>query len=441
MSNKIYHDVSQNLVQFASKSICESCQKSSETKNLSDRINFSEAKEEEKDCHYCYEEHIKCSAETLFNGRPSCKECKKKNFISFVSPIITGQKIMITQVVKNNNNQYNTLIASTSSSQKSPQKNRTISMFPSTINFNNQNMDYQEQPQSTSATHAKTFSLNNDEGFKTKLKTNLQHKKTNLQLIIDESDDGSDLGISLPQPFLSVKNSTAQKIFVNNNSTPRTNKDDENGKNTIIDYANVKRSQFRKLDIIPVDVLNTPTSSIHSGGDANESKKSDTPLSVRILEFRDPKLFNLLHKILSGEMTALKSNLIYSISKDKLGSKYFHFKCDGKAPIILALILQSGAIFGGFIYKTLDPKISEKKDEMAGLFYSVENNQIMFHKVSEKVVIYKKTGIVFGNPTMLEINFDTLNNINWNIDLKENSPTKKGLEWNKFIKDIIVLKL
>ena len=140
-------------------------------------------------------------------------------------------------------------------------------------------------------------------------------------------------------------------------------------------------------------------------------------------------------------MTTLKSNIIYSISKDKLGSQYFHFKCDGKAPIILALILQSGAIFGGFTYKALDPKISETKDEMAGLFYSVENNQIMFHKVNEKVVIYKKTGIVFGNPTMLEINFDTLNNINWNIDIKENSPGKKALEWNKFIKDIIVLKL
>ena len=442
LSNKIYHDIPLNQTKFSYKFICESCQKSSDTRNLSDRLDFSEAKEEEKDCHYCYEEHIKCSAETLFNGRPSCKECKKKNSISFMSPKITGQKIMITQVVKTN-----PLILSppASSYKKSSYHHRAISMFPSMIN--NQCINYQGA-QSTNANHTKTLSLKNDSGSntKTKLKLNPQYQMD------DCSDYSSDSGISLPQPFLSARNSIAHKIFFENNSPSKLNRDDENDKNMVMDFdSNTKTSKSKKLDIavMPTNTINglnistSSTISTFSGGEVNELKKIEKPLLAGIIKFRDPKVVNILYNILSGDMIALKNNIIYLASKDTLGSKYFHFKCDNKAPIILALILKSGAIFGGLTYKPLDSKITEVKDEMAGIFYSVENKEIILHKVSGDVVIYKKTGVVFGNPIMLEINFDILNNIIWSIDLKENSPSnlKKTPEWKKYIRDVMVLKL
>ena len=445
-TNRSYYDSPQNLGQFASKSICESCLKSSEAKNLSDRLNFSEVKEEEKDCHYCHQEHIKRSAETLFNGRPSCKECKKKNFINFVSPTMTGQRIMITQVVQTNSNQNSPLIdlSVRPGEESSLYKSRTVTMFPPNLNLTNQTFDIPEGPLTNRSNHGKAISLKNESELKNKLRINLpneshnelQNSRLQLGCIDDSSDYGSDNGFSFPQQFLSARCTplNSPKTIFHPLLTPKSKSNNQNY------FMHVKQSQSSNLSKAPNNELNTSLSSFISGIEIYESKKEEGSSSPKKIEFRDAKVGDILSKILTGGINSVKSNLVYLASKDTLGSKFFHSKCDGKAPLILALMLQSGAVFGGFMYKALNPKSLEIKDEKAGLFYTVENNNIMFQKVIKDVIIYKKTGVIFGNPIMLEINFDTLNNVIWNIDSKLNSSVKKTPEWSKHIKDILVLK-
>lgn len=70
---------------------CDHCERAYHERASS---NFSEAKEEELECHYCKQRNISEPAETLFNGLPSCMKCRKKSSVSVIARSTTSQRIV-----------------------------------------------------------------------------------------------------------------------------------------------------------------------------------------------------------------------------------------------------------------------------------------------------------------------------------------------------------
>lgn len=83
---------------------CDDCL-SKDSRAVQDRttIDFSEAKEEETECYYCNLSGMPRPAEVLFNGFPSCRECRRRrNVMNFVAKTNeNNQKVIVTQVSLN----------------------------------------------------------------------------------------------------------------------------------------------------------------------------------------------------------------------------------------------------------------------------------------------------------------------------------------------------
>lgn len=164
----------------------------------------------------------------------------------------------------------------------------------------------------------------------------------------------------------------------------------------------------------------------------------------------DIKVIELFHKILQKGLESRKSQLVYSSSMDKYSGKKFHEKCDKKNPLIIVITLISGYIFGGFFYKSLDPKQVEFEDKQAGLYSTTDGKTIDFYSVNGFKIIYHPSGIAFGSPTMLQINFDSLSTSVCNFELGFYDPfgrkipfkfEKGSIDWSSIITDISVYKL
>ncbi len=99
---------------------CEDCL-TADPDILQDRltIDFSEAKEEETDCHFCNTRSMNRQAEVLYNGYPSCRECRKrKSVMNFVAQTQdTNQKFIVTQVSNKDPTQSPTRISHRQNSQ------------------------------------------------------------------------------------------------------------------------------------------------------------------------------------------------------------------------------------------------------------------------------------------------------------------------------------
>jgi hypothetical protein len=83
---------------------CESC-RTKESIMMQEKMNslFSEAKEEETECQYCFQRGIRRDAETLLDGIPACRDCRKgKNVVNYVTGS-SGQKVVVTQVTSKEN--------------------------------------------------------------------------------------------------------------------------------------------------------------------------------------------------------------------------------------------------------------------------------------------------------------------------------------------------
>ena len=83
---------------------CEEClAKDPQVSQDRHTVDFSEAKEEETECYYCNISGMPRPAEVLFNGFPSCRECRRRrNVVNFVAKANeTNQKVIVTQVSMN----------------------------------------------------------------------------------------------------------------------------------------------------------------------------------------------------------------------------------------------------------------------------------------------------------------------------------------------------
>mmetsp|Transcript_1443 Transcript_1443/g.1303 ORF Transcript_1443/g.1303 Transcript_1443/m.1303 type:complete len:237 (+) Transcript_1443:393-1103(+) len=93
----------------------------------------------------------------------------------------------------------------------------------------------------------------------------------------------------------------------------------------------------------------------------------------------DPKVAEFFTKINMKGLSSLKSNLLYTTTKDKVSGRKFHEKCDKKHPIIILITLKTGYMFGAFTYKSLDPKHIDVTDDACGFYSTNDGKSIEYY--------------------------------------------------------------
>jgi len=163
---------------------------------------------------------------------------------------------------------------------------------------------------------------------------------------------------------------------------------------------------------------------------------------------KDLKIFEVLSNVMRDGLNSLKQKMIYSTIKNKCQAQEFHHFCDKKAPLLFMIFLNSGFIFGGYIYAPLDESKSVMKDKLSGLF-SFFGDKVFFYEVNNKEVKYESRGFSFGIPNNLLIDLEMMDESACNLELKYKSPLgaevtfkiSQNFVWSLMIKEICVYKL
>lgn len=163
---------------------------------------------------------------------------------------------------------------------------------------------------------------------------------------------------------------------------------------------------------------------------------------------KDLKIYEELSRIMTDGLNSLKKKMIYSSSKQKQGAHEFHELCDKQAPLLFMIFLNSGFIFGGYIYAPLDESKPFIHDKLSGL-YSLFGDKVYFYEVNNHEVKYEQRGFSFGAPLNLYIDLEIIDESSCSMELKYKSPLgaevtfkiSQNFVWSLMIKEICVYKL
>jgi len=370
---------------------CESCRTRDAEKlpEKANTVNFSEAKEEETECYYCASRGLTKQAEVLFNGYPSCRECRKsKNVMNFVTKSASSnQKIVVTQVAAKDGVKEGDVIMNISENTFKPQHPKVMK----SVDFTGMNLNPLGQSPNS-----------------------YRQERYNPLLMGEDFDDPNlmQLKAEYLSPRLASPGMLADPLINPTKLSPHHARGQ-----TSVDFYKLMKSQ----DLTPQ--VTTRSS--------------------------DPKVVDFFAKVNQKGIKTHKSNLLYSGQSDKFSGKKFHEKCDQKGPLLIIIFLNSGYMFGGFMTKELNPKLVDVSDPFCGLFSTIDGKTIDFYSVSQGKINYTPNGVSFGNPILLSINFDNLNQLVCNFELVSYDPfgrkipfkVEKGMELSSIITDIAVYKL
>ena len=74
---------------------------------------------------------------------------------------------------------------------------------------------------------------------------------------------------------------------------------------------------------------------------------------MQYLMNKDMNIENFLRRIPVHGIHGIKKHLIYAASSDTFTGRKFHSKVDKKSPILMMIYLDTGLIFGGYMYSPL----------------------------------------------------------------------------------------
>lgn len=404
-----------NYRPFCSKCECEP------NKPFHDRVNdfFSEAKEEEVDCQYCKQKNVTKQAETLFNGLPSCRECRKKSAVNIIARDSTNQKIVLTQVSSTRDggnllpSLRNPLVLKSlegdciSKLIKSPRYVEFKS--PRYLDFNSPKFTDENAAPTThynanpTVSHYDYGNTRKDEnGFE----PNNARKVPPLR------------GLVMSSLVLSPRN-----MNVDNN-------------------MNIVRSSVNSG-------LLSVASSLSDLSLAKEQFNKSMKDSIQPdKKMKDGKVSDFFAKVKKNGFKGMKGLLFSSLSSAKNSEKVFYEKCGKQCPLLMVVVMQSGFCFGGFWYNALD-KAGEKADKLAGLFSTQDLSKLSFYRINDGAVKHTPNGISFGNPVNLKVSLDDITQSVCKLEMPLKSPNDDVMlfridqepKWHQQIKEIAVYKL
>ena len=383
---------------------CTSCEQESRPFISRQQTRFSEAKEEELDCQYCKQKNLHRPAETLFNGLPSCRECKKKQAVNIIARNSINQKIVLTQV-------------------NCSRDGDLIPTIRSPTAFTSLEGDF-----FTKAVKAARYDALNDENCCPNLDTASSNR--------DSVGHGLSLhdvtSVQSKQPSRSTRNGKSSIVLSSWNSNLETSGNPLRASMSSTCSSITTPSDFSQI----VKEVNTSVKKARAS--AQPDRKISEP---QVLQF-----FKTLKKIGSR---AMKKQLLYSMIPGKPSEKPYLSKCQNQSPLLFLIQLQSGICFGAFISKPLSSKAAELKDKKAVLFSTQDISRVSFYRVHTDHICYTSNCISFGNPMISEIHLEEASSMICNLEIPYKSPCgdvclwriDQEPNWHKQIKEVSIYSL
>ena len=143
------------------------------------------------------------------------------------------------------------------------------------------------------------------------------------------------------------------------------------------------------------------------------------------------------------------SSAIFQATEGSFSSKAFHETCDNQENLVVIIVFSSGYILGTFQEIPMTSEQNVISDEKATIFSLFGGEKAFYYEISSHKLKYEPSGLCFGVPTGLLLNWDILDESFCGLELKYKSPLggdvkfkiAENFVWSLIIKEVLAFKL